>query len=55
MKYLSVFLLLLTALSLGACDWLMQDSDNNTTEEINEVGKADEANEEPPGDGVPDY
>jgi len=55
MKYLSVFLLLLIALSLGACDWLIQDSDTNTTDEINEVGRADEANEEPPGDGVPSY
>ena len=55
MRYFSVFLLLLIALSLGACDWLMQDSDKNSTDETSEVGRADEANEEPPGNGVPDY
>ncbi len=55
MKHFSVFLLICLFLSIASCDWLMQDSDKNSTQEINEVGKADEANEEPPGDGVPDY
>ena len=39
---------------MASCDWLVQDSDTNN-QETSEVGIADEANEEPPGDGVPDY
>ena len=55
MKNLSAFLLLLMVLSLGACDWLMQDSDKNSSDETSEVKRADDTGDEPPGDGVPDY
>lgn len=55
MKRLSLLLLLFVIFSVASCDWLMQDSDKNSADETSEVGKADEANEEPPGDGVPSY
>lgn len=54
MKRLSFLLLLFVIFSVASCDWLVQDSDTNN-QETSEVGKADEANEEPPGDGVPSY
>ena len=55
MKYLSFFLLLLTSLSLGSCDWLMQDSDKDSKDETSEVEKSDEPGDQPPGGGISDY